>query len=78
MIKVGSIVTIRPSEALKAAKLARMIGREAEIVEVLTSTDRLNKGYNVKLTEPYLGEELWFIPVESIGDDEEEGEDDDE
>lgn len=71
MITLGSIVSIRPSEALKLAKLTRLVGREAEIVEVLTSIGRLNKGYNVKLTEPYLGEELWFIPVESIEDEDE-------
>ncbi|RHH07880.1 hypothetical protein DW228_18270 [Bacteroides fragilis] len=71
MIKVGSIVSIRPSEALKLAKLTRLAGREAEIVEILTSIGRLNKGYNVKLTESYLGEELWFIPAESIEDEDE-------
>ena len=30
---------------------------------------RLNKGYMVELTEPYLEEVDWFIPQESIDDE---------
>lgn len=70
MIKVGSIVNIKPSEVLKLERLTALVGREAEILEVLTSIARIHKGYMVKLTEPYQEEDIWFIPQESIEDDE--------
>lgn len=71
MIKEGSIVIIKMSEALRLEKLTKLAGREAEIIEELTSIQRLNKGYLVRLTEEcYLGEDIWFIPQESIDDDE--------
>lgn len=70
MIKVGSIVNIKPSKALKLERLTALVGREAEILEVLTSIARIHKGYMVKLTEPYQKEDIWFIPQESIEDDE--------
>lgn len=70
MIKVGSIVNIKLSEALKLERLAALAGREAEILEVLTSIARIHKGYMVRLTEPYQEEDIWFIPQESIEDDE--------
>lgn len=71
MIKVGSIVNIKPSEALKLERLMALAGREAEILEVLTSLARTHKGYMVKLTQPYQQEDIWFIPQESIEDDDE-------
>lgn len=70
MIKVGSIVNIKLSEALKLERLSALAGKEAEILEVLTSIGRIYKGYMVKLTEPYQEEDIWFIPQESIEDDE--------
>ncbi len=70
MIKVGSIVNIKPPEALKLERLTALAGREAEILEVLTSIARIHKGYLVKLTKPYQEENIWFIPQESIEDDE--------
>lgn len=70
MIKVGSIVNIKLSEALKLERLTALAGKEAEILEVLTSIGRIYKGYMVKLTEPYQEEDIWFIPQESIEDDE--------
>ena len=71
MINVGSIVTIKPSAALQLDRLTKLVGREAEIMEVMTSIGRINKGYMVKLTDPYLGDDIWFIPQESIDDDDE-------
>lgn len=71
MIKEGTIVTIKMSEALRFERLAKLAGREAEVIEVLTSIQRVNKGYLVRLTEEcYLGEDIWFIPQESIEDEE--------
>lgn len=70
MIKEGNVVIIRPSEALSMMKLDCLIDKEATITQDLTSIRRLNKGYMVELTEPYMEETEWFIPVESIDDDE--------
>lgn len=72
MINVGDVITIKISEALKFDRLTTLAGREAEVLEVLTSIQRLNKGYLVKLTgAPYLGDDIWFIPQESIDDEDE-------
>ena len=51
-------------------RLDYLIGKEATITQDLTSIGRLNKGYIVDLTEPYMDETEWFIPAESIEDDE--------
>ena len=50
-------------------RLNNLVGREATITQDLTSIGRLNKGYMVELTEPYLDEVDWFIPQESIDDE---------
>lgn len=69
MTKVSDIVEIKPSEALILMRLDALIGREATVTQDLTSIARLNKGYMVELTEPYLEELDWFIPQESIDDE---------
>lgn len=71
MIKEGDIVTIRPSETLFMMRLDYLIGKEATIIQDLTSIKRLNKGYMVELIEPYMEENEWFIPAESIEEDDE-------
>ena len=71
MIKDGSVVTIKPSEALSIMRLDNLIGREATIIQDLTSIARLNKGFMVELTESYMDETEWFIPIESIIDEDE-------
>lgn len=71
MIKDGSVVTIKPSEALSIMRLDYLIGREATIIQDLTSITRLNKGFMVELTESYMDETEWFIPIESIIDEDE-------
>lgn len=70
MTKEGSVAIVKPSEALSMMRLDYLIGKEATITQDLTSIGRLNKGYIVELTEPYMDETEWFIPVESIEDDE--------
>ena len=50
-------------------RLNALIGKEAIITQDLTSIGRLNKGYMVELTEPYLDEVDWFIPPESVDDE---------
>lgn len=69
MTKVSDIVEIKPSDALSLMRLNALIGREATITQDLTSIGRINKGYMVELTEPYLDEVDWFIPQESIDDE---------
>jgi len=68
-MKIGTVLKIKPSEALSLMRLNMLIGKEAIIVQDLTSIERLNKGYMVELTEPYLDEVDWFIPQESIDDE---------
>lgn len=69
MSKKNDIVEIKPSDALSLMRLNALIGKEATITQDLTSIGRLNKGYMVELTEPYLDEVDWFIPQESIDDE---------
>lgn len=69
MTKKNDIVEIKPSDALSLMRLNALIGKEATITQDLTSIGRLNKGYMVELTEPYLDEVDWFIPQESIDDE---------
>lgn len=68
-MKIGTIINIKPSEALSLMRLDMLIGKEATIIQDLTSIGRLNKGYMVELTEPYQDEVDWFIPQESIDDE---------
>ena len=70
MIKENDIVVIKPSDELSLMRLNDLAGREATIRQDITSNGRLNKGYMVELTESYLDEVDWFIPQDSIDDDE--------
>ncbi len=70
MIKENDIIVIKPSDELSLMRLNDLAGREATITQDLTSIGRLNKGYMVELAEPYLDEVDWFIPQDSIDDDE--------
>lgn len=58
-MKIGTVLNIKPSEALSLMRLNMLIGKEAIIVQDLTSIERLNKGYMVELVEP-----IW---MKSIG-----------
>lgn len=68
-MKIGTVINIKPSEALSLMRLNMLIGKEATIIQDFTSIGRLNKGYMVELTEPYMEEVDWFIPQESIDDE---------
>lgn len=70
MTKQNDIVVIKPSDELSLMRLNELAGREATIRQDLTGIGRLYKGYMVELTEPYLDEVDWFIPQDSIDDDE--------
>lgn len=59
-------ITISQSPGLARMRLSELAGRSAVIVEDLTDKDRRDKGYMVQLDRPFLGESLWYIPVESV------------
>ena len=69
MIKENDIVKIKTSELLTLMRLNALIGREAIIRQDLTSIERVNKGYMVELTEPYQEQVNWFIPQDSIDEE---------
>lgn len=69
MTKEKDIIEIKTSDSLSLMRLNALIGREATITQDLTGIERLNKGYMVELTEPYMDEVDWFIPQESIDDE---------
>lgn len=69
MTKEKRTVEIKSSDSLSLMRLNALVGREATITQDLTSIGRINKGYMVELTEPYLEEVDWFIPQESIDDE---------
>ena len=56
MTKEKRTVEIKPSDSLSLMRLNALIEREATITQDLTSIGRINKGYMVELTEPYLDE----------------------
>ena len=68
-MKEGTTTYIKASEALSLMRLDMLVSKEATITQDLTSIGRLNKGYMVELTEPYMEEVDWFIPQESIDDE---------
>lgn len=69
MIKEYGRIRIVPSEKLTDLKLSDLEGRKGMVIENLTYNGRKNKGYMVRLDEPYLEERIWFIPVESVDND---------
>lgn len=69
MTKENNTIEIKPSDSLSLMRLDALAGREAIIIQELTSIERLNKGYMVELAEPYMEEVDWFIPQESIEDE---------
>lgn len=70
MINECGQIRIVPSEKLTDLKLSELEGRTGMIIENLTCSERKNKGYIVRLDEPFLDEQIWFIPTESIKNDE--------
>lgn len=59
---IGKTVKIISSQPLTDLKLKKMVGREGVIVAQGTH----NKGVYVRLHQPYMNEEEWFIPNQSI------------
>lgn len=59
---IGKIVEIIASTALSEIRLNDLAGTRGTVVEIGPH----NNGAYIKLDEPYLNEEEWFIPNESI------------
>lgn len=70
MIKECGQIRIVPSDKLAELKLSELEGRTGMVIENLTYYGRKNKGYMIRLNEPFLDEQIWFIPTESIKNDE--------
>jgi hypothetical protein len=59
---IGRRVVIVASPALKAMKMRNAVGRKGSIVEIKPN----HKGAFIKFDKPYLDEEEWYIPRESL------------
>ncbi|NDV80866.1 hypothetical protein [Bacteroides sp. 51] len=59
-------IRICPSKELSDLRLDKMVGMTGSIVEKLDFRERKIKGYMVQLEAPFMGETVWFIPVNSI------------
>ncbi|WP_165020905.1 hypothetical protein [Dysgonomonas sp. ZJ279] len=70
MINECGRIRIVASDKLTDLKLSELEGRTGMVIENLTYSERKNKGYMVRLEEPYLEELIWFIPLESVKNDE--------
>lgn len=66
IISINDKVIIKNSDKLSGMRLKDLIGRTGIITDDLTSQSRSNKGYMVSLDIDYMGEEYWFVPLESI------------
>lgn len=68
-MKAGQTITIIPSNTLQELRLNDLVGRKAVLVEKDRRPKRL--GWWVALVgAPYLEEQEWFIPSNSIMPDE--------
>lgn len=60
-------IIIQPSAALYELSLEALVGRRANIIEVLTNNDGSVRGCWVSLIgEPYINDKEWFIPYSSF------------
>lgn len=60
-------IIIIPSFALSEMKLDALVGRKANIVEILRSHDGTIRGCCASLIgEPYMEQKEWFIPYSSF------------
>lgn len=69
MINECGQIRIVPSDKLTELKLSELEGRTGMVIENLADSERKNKGYMVRLDAPFLYEQIWFIPLESVDND---------
>lgn len=65
-ININDKVIIKSSDQLSDMRLTDLVYRTGTITDDFTNQSRKNKGYMVSLDIDYMGEENWFIPLESI------------
>lgn len=66
-MKIGDKITIVPSVTLECARLEELVGRKAEVVEIMYGRTGNVRGAWVCLDgDPYLEEQEWFIPANSM------------
>lgn len=65
-ININDKVIIKKSDQLSDMRLTDLVYRTGTITDDFTDQSRKNKGYMVSLDIDYMGEESWFIPLESI------------
>lgn len=65
-ININDKVIIKSSNQLSDMRLTDLVYRTGTITDDFTDQTRKNKGYMVSLDIDYMGEENWFIPLESI------------
>ncbi|MBF0575518.1 hypothetical protein [Dysgonomonas sp. GY617] len=66
MIDECDRIRIVLSDKLTDLKLSELEGRTGLVIENLACSERKNKGYMVRLDIPFLEEQIWFIPLESV------------
>jgi hypothetical protein len=65
--KPPKVVTIIPSVTISECRLEELIGRQGEVLEARYTDTGAVKGYWLSLIgEPFLGEQEWYIPYNSI------------
>lgn len=66
MITLGSKIVIIPSVELTEIKLGGLIGEMGYVVEDLTDNEATADGYMVLFPVPYRDEYIWYIPKDSV------------
>lgn len=66
MITQGSRITVIPSEELTELKLDALLGETGIVLEELTEPERKSQGYMVLFPDTYKEEYVWFIPKNSV------------
>lgn len=64
-MKPGDTILILPSHALNNMHMEGLAGKEAKIIEVVSTGERIH-GCWVKLPKAFMEEDEWFIPYNSI------------
>ena len=65
-MKVGDEVEIVPSEELAEMYLMALVNVKGVIKEIVTGSKGNIRGCWVELSVPYLDEQEWYIPKESL------------
>ncbi len=68
-MKLEQTITIIPSVTLEECRLSDLVGRKGAVCEINYAKDGSVRGCWVALEgEPYLEEQEWYIPMNSIAE----------